>query len=286
MREVECCGRKLPVIAQGTWRMGERRRQRDAEVEALRLGFELGMTVVDSAEMYADGGAEEVVGEAIAGRRSSVFVVTKVLPENATFDGTLRAAERSLKRLRTDWIDLYLLHWEGAHPLADTLRAFAQLREEGRVRAYGVSNFDVPLLERALAMPHGDGIAGNQVLYNLGRRGIEHRLLPECRRRGILVQAYTPLEPLRGLGSSSGSGGGRAAQALARVADRLGAAPAQVALAWTIREGGVMAIAKAATAQHVRDNAAAAELALSPQDLDELDAAFPRPSRPGPLETL
>jgi diketogulonate reductase-like aldo/keto reductase len=255
--------------------MGADPRRRRGEAAALRLGLDLGMTLVDTAEMYAEGGAEEVVADAIAGRREEVFLVTKVLPQNASREGTLRAAERSLRRLRTDRIDLYLLHWEGAHPLEETFAAFDRLRREGKILHHGVSNFDTADMERAEALPGGAAVASNQVLYNLTRRGIERRLLPWCVERGIVVMAYTPLE----------SGRLARGEALWRVARRRGATPAQVALAWTLRLPGVAAIPKAATAAHVRENAAAADLRLDREDLADLDAAHPAPDRDVPLET-
>lgn len=268
-------GARIPVLGQGTWMMGADPRRRRGEAAALRLGLDLGMTLVDTAEMYAEGGAEEVVADAIAGRREEVFLVTKVLPQNASREGTLRAAERSLRRLRTDRIDLYLLHWEGAHPLEETFAAFDRLRREGKILHHGVSNFDTADMERAEALPGGAAVASNQVLYNLTRRGIERRLLPWCVERGIVVMAYTPLE----------SGRLARGEALWRVARRRGATPAQVALAWTLRLPGVAAIPKAATAAHVRENAAAADLRLDREDLADLDAAHPAPDRDVPLET-
>lgn len=269
-------GATMPALGQGTWRMGERLRTRREEADALRLGFDLGMTLVDTAEMYADGGAEEVVADAISGRREKVFVVTKVLPDNATRAGTVEAAERSLRRLRTSWIDLYLLHWPGRHPLEGTLEAFERLREAGKVRHYGLSNFDLHEMEAAERMPGGRGIVANQVLYNLGRRGIERRLLPWCSERGIAVMAYSPFEQRRL----------RQRPALRAVAARHGVSPYQIALAWTMRLGGVVAIAKSSDPRHVRENAAAAEVAFTEQDLEELDRDYPRPSREIALETL
>jgi diketogulonate reductase-like aldo/keto reductase len=183
----------MPVLGQGTWRMGERRSARPAEVAALRLGLDLGMTLIDTAEMYADGGAEEVVGEAIRGRRDEVFLVSKVLPKNASREGTMRAAERSLRRLGTDRIDLYLLHWEGSHPLAATLEAFTRLREAGKIVHYGLSNFDRDLMQEAESLPGGATLAADQVLYHLGKRAPEARLLPWCAERGVVVMAYSPL---------------------------------------------------------------------------------------------
>lgn len=277
MRRVESrTGASLPIVGQGTWEMGERHGERAREVAALQLGFDLGLRLVDTAEMYADGGSEEVVGEALGGRRDDVFVVTKVLPANASRPGTIQAAERSLRRLRTDRIDLYLLHWDGPHPLEETLEAFEELRRAGKILHYGVSNFDVDDMQGAGSLPHGGNIAANQVFYNLARRGIERDLIPWCAHRGIVVMAYSPLD----------QGRLHRQAALREVALRHGVTAAQVALAWTLRISGVMAIPKAAGAEHVRENAAAAELQLAAQDLRELDAAFPKPDDDVPLESL
>jgi diketogulonate reductase-like aldo/keto reductase len=266
-------GARMPVLGQGTWMMGEKARRRADEVAALRLGFDLGLTLADTAEMYADGGAEEIVGEAIAGRRDEIFVVSKVLPQNATRTGTIRACERSLVRLRTDRIDLYLLHWKGSHPLAGTLEAFQRLRAEGKIRHYGVSNFDPGEMARAERLPGGPDIAANQILYHLGERGPERRLIPWCVERGIVVMAYSPLAQGR-LGSKA---------ALEKVARRHGCGPERVALAWAIRHEGVVAIPMSSNPDHVRDNAAALALGLTGEDLAELDAAFPAPAQDVPL---
>ena len=272
----------MGVLGQGTWEMGARRTERAREVAALRLGFDLGLTLVDTAEMYADGGAEEVVAEAMQGRRDEVFVVTKVLPRNASRHGTLAAAERSLQRLRTDHIDLYLLHWDGPHPIAETLAAFAELRRQGKVLHYGVSNFDLKDMLEVERTPDGAGVCADQVFYNLMRRGIERNLLPWCAERNIAVMAYTPLEQGR-LAEPRRS---RQRRVLEQVAKRRGATVSQVALAWTIRVPGVVAVVKAASPEHVRENAGAAELRLDADDLRELDAAFPVPDRDIPLETV
>jgi diketogulonate reductase-like aldo/keto reductase len=269
-------GEAVPVLGQGTWLMGEGRRPRAEEVAALRLGLDLGLTLIDTAEMYASGRAEQVVGAAIAGRRDEVFLVSKVLPHNATRTGTVAACERSLRRLGTDRLDLYLLHWPGAVPLAETLEGFAALQQAGKIRHWGVSNFDVGELAAFAALPGEAAAATNQVLYNLTRRGIEWDLLPHCQAQGMPVMAYSPIEQGRLLGEP----------ALARVARRLGATPAQVALAWVLRQDGVIAIPKAATPRHVEDNRAALDLRLGPDDLAELDAAFPPPAGPQPLAIL
>ncbi len=266
----------VPVIGQGTWEMGVDPAARSREITALQLGIDLGMTLIDTAEMYADGGAESVVGEAIAGHRDGVILVSKVLPQNASYRGTLAACEQSLKRLRTDRIDIYLLHWEGVHPLQETVRAFTELLGAGKIRSWGVSNFDVNLMTKTMTLAGGADLTSNQVLYNLTRRGIERRLLPECRRRQVTVMAYSPLE----------QGRIDLTTACAQVARRHGVTPAQVALAWTIRDPGVVTIPKASTPAHVRDNAAAGGLKLDATDRTTLDRAFPPPSGDVPLETI
>lgn len=269
-------GAPVAALGQGTWCMAERPRKRATEIAALRRGIDLGMNLIDTAEMYTDGEAEELVGEAIAGRRDDVFLISKVLPENASRRGTIVACERSLKRLGTDRLDLYLLHWRGRHPLAETLDALLTLQRDGKIRDWGVSNFDVDDMEELFSLPGGDGVATNQVLYNLTRRGIEFDLLPWCRERGIPVMAYSPIEQGRLVGH----------RALRDIAARHDATTAQVALAWTLREKGVVAIRKAGSAAHVEENRAALDLRLSQQDLAELDRAFPPPEGPVPLEMI
>lgn len=269
-------GESVPVLGQGTWNMGEHARSRKDEVAALRLGLDLGMTLIDTAEMYAEGGSEEVVAEAMAGRRDEVFLVSKVLPWNASREGTIAACERSLKRLRTDRIDLYLLHWRGNPPLAETLQAFDALVKAGKIRYWGVSNFDMSDLQELSALPGGTSLATNQVLYNLTRRGIEYDLLPWSRERQIPVMAYSPIEQGRMLGHA----------ALERVGRRHGATAAQVALAWLCRQEGLMVIPKAGRLEHVRQNRASLDLRLTAEDLAELDMAFPAPTGPTPLESL
>jgi diketogulonate reductase-like aldo/keto reductase len=256
--------------------MAEDRRTRAVEIAALRLGLDLGLSLIDTAEMYGNGAAEELVAEAIGGCRDAVFLVSKVLPENASRRGTVAACERSLRRLRTDRLDLYLLHWRGDAPLEETLAAFASLARAGKIRHWGVSNFDVADMDELAGLRGGSAVATNQVLYNLARRGIEHGLLPRCRERGIPVMAYSPVEQGRLLSH----------RALATVAERLGASPAQVALAWALREDGIIAIPKAGTEEHVRENRSAAGLRLTEEDLAALDRAFPPPRGPRPLETL
>jgi len=264
------CGEGVPALGQGTWNMGEDRRRRKAEIAALRLGLDLGMRLIDTAEMYADGGAEKVVGRAIAGRRDEVFLVSKVLPEHATRRGTIAACERSLKRLATDRIDLYLLHWrEKQVELADVLEAFTALVRAGKIRHWGVSNLDVDDMQELLRLPGGKAVAANQVMYNLNRRGIEHDLLAWCRRRRIPVMAYSPLDEGRLLRSRE----------LKRIGQQLGTTPSQVALAWLLRQSNVIAIPKSASEAHVRENFAALDLRLGKDELAALDRAFPRPKR-------
>ncbi len=269
-------GEPVPALGQGTWNMGEDRRRRRAEIAALNLGLDLGMRLIDTAEMYADGGAEKIVGAAIAGRRDEVFLVSKVLPEHATRRGTIAACERSLKRLDTDRIDLYLLHWrEQEVELAEVLEAFTALVRAGNIRHWGVSNFDVEDMQELLRLPGGKAVAADQVMYNLNRRGIEHDLLPWCRRRRIPVMAYSPLDEGRLVRSLD----------LKRIAQQLGATPSQVALAWLLRQNNVIAIPKSASEAHVRENFAALDLRLGKQDLAALDRAFARPKRKLPLAT-
>ena len=269
-------GALLPNLGMGTWRMGENEAARREEIAALRLGLDLGMDLIDTAEMYADGGAETIVADAIEGRRDDVFLVSKVLPQNASYKGTLTACERSLKRLRVERIDLYLLHWPGAHPLEETLRAFGVLFDHGKIAHYGLSNFDLDELERAEQLPGGARVGANQVLYNLERRGIERRLIPWCARRNVAVMAYSPLE----------QGRLRPHETLRRVAARHDASPAQVALAWTLRHDNIVAIPKAVRPAHVRDNAKAADIVFTEEDLADIDRAFPPPRGDVPLETL
>ena len=262
----------LPRLGQGTWNMGEDRSRRAQEVAALRLGLDLGLTLIDTAEMYADGGSEEVVGEAIAGRRDEVFLVSKVYPHNASRTGVPAACARSLRRLRVEVIDLYLLHWPGSTPIEETAEAFERLRDAGQIRHWGVSNFDLERMER---LP--PGCMTNQVLYNLEMRGIEFDLLPWSRERRMPVMAYSPVGQ-----------GGRLLQhpALAEVGARHDASPAQVALAWTLRADGVVAIPKASDPAHVRQNAMVRGMALSEEDFELLDAAFPPPKRKQALAML
>ena len=269
-------GETIPVLGQGTWRMGEDKSKRQSEVAALRTGIELGMNLIDTAEMYADGGAERVVGEAIAGRRDQVFVVTKFYPQNATRERMAAACDRSLRRLNTEQIDLYLLHWRGDVPLRETLAGFEDLLEAKKIRYAGVSNFDVDDMEELARIKGGlERIVTNQVLYNLERRGIEWDLVPWMRKRRRPIIAYSPVE--EGLLTHPHP-------LLKRVAERHDATPAQVALAWVIRDDGVIAIPKAADPKHVRENRGAADIKLTKRDLDELDESFPPAEGKKPLE--
>jgi diketogulonate reductase-like aldo/keto reductase len=256
--------------------MGESVRKRKEEVAALRLGVDLGLTLIDTAEMYGDGVAEEIVAEAIEGRRDECFIASKVLPENSTRAGTIAACERSLRRLKTDRIDLYLLHWRGRPRLEETLSGFEALINAGAIRYWGVSNFDVKDMEELYALEGGTVCATNQVLYNLRRRGIEAGLLPWCRDRGIPIMAYSPIDQGRLLRD----------RVLTAVAIRHRATTAQIALAWALRQPAMMVIPKAATLEHVRENRAALDIRLTDRDLAELDRAFPLPRRPRPLELL
>jgi diketogulonate reductase-like aldo/keto reductase len=258
----------MPALGLGTWMMGEHRRDRNKEVAAIALGLDLGMTLIDTAEMYGDGGAEEVVGEAIAGRREKVFVVSKVYPHNASRRGAVAACKRSLKRLGTDRLDLYLLHWRGDIPLAETVDAFESLRRDGSIREWGVSNFDHADMEELFALPGGAHCAANQVMYHLACRGVEWDLLPFCRKRQVAVMAYSPV----------GRGRLLRDRHLRDLAATLGASPAQIALAWLLEQAGVSAIPKAASEAHVRDNRAAADLRLSASVRKQLESAFPPPS--------
>ena len=269
-------GEPVPVLGVGTWNMGERRQKRAEEIAALQMAVELGMTVVDTAEMYGGGAAEELVAEALGAWRDRVFLVSKVLPQHATRRGTVAACEASLRRLATNRLDLYLLHWRGSVPLEETLEAFHVLKRDGKIRHWGVSNFDTDDMEELMHLHGGSGVAANQVLYNLMRRGIEYDLLPFCRARGIPVMAYSPLE----------QGALAKHRTLRALAARLSATPSQVALAWILRQPGVMAIPKASSVEHVRENRDALAVQLTPDDLAELDAAFPPPQRKVALEMI
>ncbi|MBA3458035.1 MAG: aldo/keto reductase [Deltaproteobacteria bacterium] len=269
-------GVEVPVLGQGTWQMAEHAERRADEIAALRAGLDLGLTLIDTAEMYADGAAETLVGEAIAGRRDDVFLVSKVLPENATARGTIAACERSLRRLGTEHLDLYLLHWRGSVPLVETLAAFVTLTIAGKIRSWGVSNFDVDDLAELGRISGASSVQTNQVLYNLTHRGIEWDLLPQARARRLPIMAYSPIDQGRLLGHPG----------LARIADRHDATPAQIALAWVLQQDNVFAVAKAGTVAHVRENHDALAIRLTAADRAELDAAFSPPTERTPLETL
>lgn len=269
-------GFPVSVIGQGTWQIDERRR--DEAIEALRRGLDAGMSHIDTAEMY--GEAEPLVAEAIAGRRDEAFLVSKVLPSNASKDRTIAACERSLKRLRTDRLDCYLLHWRGGTPLAETIGAFERLVEQGKILSWGVSNFDVDDLDEALAIAGEGRIACNQVLYHLEERAIEHAVIPWCEQHGVAVVAYSPY----GSGAFP-AGSSRGGKVLADIASQTGSSPRQVALAALTRRQSVLAIPKASRVSHALDNAAAGDLALTDAQLARLDEAFPR-GRPKPLPMI
>ncbi|AMG88658.1 aldo/keto reductase [Bordetella bronchiseptica] len=271
--------RMVAAIGQGTWNLDNSARA--SAVDALRNGLDLGMAHIDTAEMYGAGAAERLVGEAIAGRRDQVFLVSKVLPENASRAGTRAACERSLRRLGTDHLDCYLLHWRGAHPLEETFAAFDALQREGKIRSYGVSNFDVDDLQETLDIVGPGKLACNQVLYHLRERAIEHAVMPWCAAHGVAVVAYSPFG--HDDFPAPASAGGRV---LARIAQAHGATPRQIALAFLTRQPGVFAIPKAADPAHVAANAAAGRLALSEQDCADLDAAFERGPRPASLPMI
>jgi diketogulonate reductase-like aldo/keto reductase len=269
-------GERIPVLGQGTWHLAEVPARRDEEILALRRGLDLGMTVIDTAEMYADGEAEKLVGEAIAGRRDEVFLVSKLLPHHATARGTVAACEGSLRRLGTDRIDLYLLHWRGRVPLADTIKAFGGLQQAGLIRYWGVSNFDTPDMKELTALPGGPEVATDQVLYNLSRRGPELNLFPLLRELRVPIMAYSPIEQGRILGHP----------VLREIAELHHATPAQIALAWVLRRDDVCAIPRASRLEHTNENRAAADIQLDRADLSQLDQEFPRPERVRPLEML
>ncbi|MDI7863676.1 aldo/keto reductase [Rhizobiaceae bacterium n13] len=269
-------GITVPALGQGTWNMGEDRGRANDEIASLQLGIDLGMTLIDTAEMYAEGGAEKIVAEAIRARRDKVFLVSKVYPWNASLEGTQAACEASLKRLGTDYIDLYLLHWRGNYPLEETVEAFESLKEQDKIGAWGVSNFDIGDMEELMEVMDGGDVDANQVLYNLGRRGIEYDLLPWCQHRRIAVMAYCPIEQ------------GRLAHHpdLIHIAKAYQATPAQVALAWLLTKPGVIAIPKTSSTGRVRENRAATDIVLTPDDVVALDAIFPPPDARVPLEML
>ena len=269
-------GEAVPELGIGTWGMGEHSGNAAREQAAIQMALDLGMSVVDTAEMYGDGAAEELVGRALAARRDEAFLVTKVLPHHATLRGTVAACEGSLRRLGTDSIDLYLLHWRGVAPLAETLEAFENLQRAGKIRHWGVSNLDVADMEDLLRLPGGQRVATDQVLYNVTRRGIEFDLLPRCVGLGIPVMAYSPLEQGRMLDDP----------VLVRIATEHGVNPAQIAIAWVLRQPLVLAIPKASSPQHVQECHQALDIQLTPGDLADLDRAYPPPTHKRALEVI
>ncbi|MGH6930099.1 MAG: aldo/keto reductase [Dongiaceae bacterium] len=269
-------GETVPTLGMRTWQMAGDRGRRAEEIAALRLGLDRGLTLIDTAEMYGEGAAEELIAEAIAGRRDEVFLVSKVYPHNASRQGTIAACERSLKRLRTDRLDLYLLHWPGSVPIADTVAAFAELQQAGKIRRYGVSNFDAADMAELWSVPGGAATATNQVLYNLSRRGIEWDLLPWCRERRVPIMAYSPIEQGRLAGNAR----------LAAFAKRHGLTAAQAALGWLLAKDDVIVIPKTGRRERLQENLGALERPLTKPQLDELDSLFPPPSGAGPLEMI
>ena len=260
----------------GTWAMGDSAAHRQEEIRALQTGLDLGMSVIDTAEMYGDGRSELLVGEAIAGRRDEVFLISKVLPSNATFHGILQACERSLQRLKTDYLYLYFLHWQGRYPFEYTVRAMQQLVQQGKIKRWGVSNMDVRQMEEFFAIPAGDTCATNEILYNLSRRGVEYDLLPWCAAHQMPVIAYSPIEQGRILHDRT----------IAAVAQKHEATPAQIALAWVLRDSNIIAIPKSARPDRVASNFKSLSIQLDDADLVMLDRAFPPPSRKVPLEMI
>jgi diketogulonate reductase-like aldo/keto reductase len=269
-------GEKVPAFGLGTWHMGERGSDKAREVAALRAGLDLGVTLIDTAEMYGEGGAEEAVAEAVAERRDKVFIVSKVYPHNASRSGAVAACERSLKRLKTDRIDLYLLHWRGSVPLAETVETFEKLKSAQKIRHWGVSNLDVSEMAELARLKAGPACASNQVLYHLGQRSIEWDLLPDCQNKGISVMAYSPLGQGRILGNA----------ALKTIAAKHGVSPAAIAVAWTLRHEGVISIPKSSDTARVADLVKARDVVLTKEDLAALDVAFPPPKGAKPLPML
>lgn len=269
-------GKEVPALGLGTWNMGETRSSAEQEVESIRRAIDLGMTLIDTAEMYADGRSEEIVGRAIVNHREDVFLVSKVYPWNASATGTIDACERSLARLGTDHIDLYLLHWRGEHPLEETVAAFERLKRDGKIGDWGVSNFDTDDMEELFAVPDGRNCAANQVLYNLSRRGPEFSLLPWCQQHGVPLMAYSPIEQGRILKNHE----------LIRIAKAYQATPAQLALAFLLEREGVIAIPKSSNPARVEENRGATDLDITEEDWAALDAVFPPPTRKTALEML
>ncbi len=262
-------GREIPILGQGTWRMGEKASQKQAEIDALKLGLDLGLSVIDTAEMYGDGGAEKIVAEAIAPRRTEVYLVSKFYPHNASYKELIAACDRSLSRLKTDYLDLYLLHWRGSVPLSETLLGLQHLKQTGKILDYGVSNFDTDDLQEAESLPGGKEIVANQVLYNLLRRGIEWDLLPWCKQRQLAIMAYSPVEQRAFVNDSK----------LKDIATQHNATPTQIALSWLLHQDNVLSIPKATNPAHVKENCAALDIQLTEQELRKLDLAFKPPVR-------
>jgi diketogulonate reductase-like aldo/keto reductase len=269
-------GEEIPALGQGTWYMGDKRETRAEEISTLQLGLDLGLRLIDTAEMYGEGKAEDLVGEAIAGRRDQAFLVSKFYPHNASRKGTIAACERSLTRMRTDRIDLYLLHWRGNIPFRETIEGFMALQKAGKIRYYGVSNMDLVDMQELFSLPGGEAVATNQLLYNLTRRGIEWDLLPWLRERKIPVMAYSPIEQSRLLSNPK----------LTDFTRRHGMTPVQAALAWLMAKGGTIAIPKTGRRERVKENLGALDHDLSVQQLAELDRLFPPPKGPSALEML
>jgi len=266
----------MPRFGIGTWRMGERAAAAQAEIAAIKAAIERGVTLIDTAEMYGDGGAEEVIAQAIAGVREKLFIVSKVYPHNASKKGAIAACERSLKRLQTEYLDCYLLHWPGEHPIADIVDAFETLKAQGKIRAWGVSNFDVADMQELVAVANGENVATNQVLYNLSRRGIEFDLLPWQRERRIPTMAYSPIEQARLLESTK----------LKAIALDIGATPAQLAIAWLLAQPDMIVIPKTTHIARLEENLGALSLTLDATTLSALDRAFAPPRMRAPLSML
>ena len=266
----------MPRFGIGTWRMGESASAAQAEIAVIKAAIERGVTLIDTAEMYGEGGAETLIGQAVAGVREGLFIVSKVYPHNASKKGAIAACERSLKRLRTDYLDCYLLHWPGEHPMAETVDAFETLKAQGRIRAWGVSNFDVADMQELATIPNGNNVATNQVLYNLSRRGVEFDLLPWQRERGIPTMAYSPIEQARLVQSPK----------LQSIAQDIGATPAQLALAWLLQQPDMIVIPKTTHVARLTENLGALDLTLDAATLTALDAAFPPPKKRAALAML
>ena len=262
-------GRKIPLLGQGTWRMGEDSRHKQAEIDALKLGIDLGMTLIDTAEMYGEGGAEKIVAEAISDCREDIYLVSKFYPYNASYKDVIAACDRSLSRLKTDYLDLYLLHWRGSVPLSETLAGLQHLKQGGKILDYGVSNFDTDDMKEAESFAGGEEIVTNQVLYNLMRRGIEWDLLPWCKEHNIPIMAYSPIEQRAFVNDSK----------LSDIAAKHDATTTQIALSWLLHQDNIISIPKATNPQHVRENRAALDIKLTEEDLRELDRAFKPPIR-------